>query len=141
MGLKRQCGFQDNCANNAFASFRSRVSKPAGSSIQRFDERWEGDLIFAFISGPHADLLAALPLNGNQRDQPRSVFQGVGELIIAAVELDGAHRSDVVGRFECSHHVAPVPGKRHEADVFARPGWALDRRALVTTHGAASAAA
>jgi hypothetical protein len=77
MGLKRQCGFQDNCANNAFASFRSRVSKPAGSSIQRFDERWEGDLIFAFISGPHADLLAALPLNGNQRDQPRSVFQGV----------------------------------------------------------------
>jgi hypothetical protein len=34
-----------------------------------------------------------------------------------------------------------VPGKRHEADVFARPGWALDSRALVTTHGAAGAAA
>jgi hypothetical protein len=46
-------------------------------------------LFLHFISGPHADLLAALPLNGNQRDQPRSVFQGVGELIIAAVELDG----------------------------------------------------
>ena len=62
-------------SSSAFASFRSRVSKPAGSSIQRFDERWEGDLIFAFISGPHADLLAALPLNGNQRDQRRSVFR------------------------------------------------------------------
>jgi len=27
----------------------------------------------------------------------------------------------------------PLDWKRHEADVFACPGWALDRRALVTT--------
>jgi hypothetical protein len=42
------------------------------------------------------------------------------------------------GRRVPSH---PVHRERHEADVFARRGWTLDRRALVTTHGAASAAA
>jgi hypothetical protein len=38
--------------------------------------------------------------------------------------------------------VAAVPShlvnwEWHEADVFSRTGWTLDRRALVTTHGAA----
>ena len=32
----------------------------------------------------------------------------MGELIVAAIKLDAAHGSDVVGRFECSHEIIRI---------------------------------
>ena len=57
-------------------------------------------LALALVGRPDAHLLAVLPLNGDGRDQTRSVFHRVGELVVAAVELDAADGSDVIGRFQ-----------------------------------------
>jgi hypothetical protein len=81
-------------------------------SIQRFDEWREGDLSFAF-GRPRADKLVALPLNGNQRDEPRSVFQDISESIVAAAELDATQGSHVVGRFERDYKLRRGRGNHH----------------------------
>jgi hypothetical protein len=85
---------------------------PCHRLVQRFDERREADLGLALVGRPHASLFAVLPLNSNGRDQPRSVFHRMGELAVAAVELDAADGSDVIRRFERSHHPLRVTAFR-----------------------------
>ena len=98
---------------------RRRHAPRGNISIRRFDKRREGDLVVAFVGRPHADLLAVLPLNGNHCDQPGSVFHRVGELVVAAVELDAAHGSEVVGRFERGHELIQISRTASALDRFS----------------------
>jgi hypothetical protein len=89
----------------------------AAGSTRRFDERREADLAFALVGRPDAHLFAALPLNGNSCDQTGPVFHGVGELVVAAIELDAADAADVIGGFQ----------RRDEFVGIGRAAGALDR--------------
>src|SRR6516165_4719035 len=75
-------------------------SLPGTGILSQFDERRKFHFGISLIRGPYGFLICVLPLNHHAGHQSWTIFQRVGERVIAAVELLSSDRANVIGLFQ-----------------------------------------
>ena len=105
-------------SNAAFVGKRRMKKKLPGMTREHFqlrlvcdlDEAGELELALGDLLRPDGSLLPALPLQHQSGDQALAVLDGMGELIVLAIELDSADRAFPVGLLErCLLYTSPSP--------------------------------